>query len=197
MPLVRTNPRRYPLKSGGGYGFRCDFKALTDCELQCRIVSGDGTRLVFEETRRLRAGETGSWPSYSRLQTPSAGYRAEYRMLGPGRVVLDDLLILDWSVRRPGFPDYFSPAFRAEWERFIRAAAERYRRNPAVNRVTVGGHGRWEEVMLDDEMPGLVDDQWLSRGFTQDRYLRLIEGGMDMYRGCGATRRFVSASPLA
>lgn len=81
-----------------------------------------------------------------------------------------------------GYPDYFSPEFRDKWQRLIVAFAARYARHPALGVISVGGFGRWEEVILDDDVPGRMDAAWLARGYSPQKHYEQILWCMDLFR---------------
>jgi hypothetical protein len=51
-----------------------------------------------------------------------------------------------------------------------------------VGCISVGGFGRWEEVILDDDGYGFLDAQWLARGFTPQRYLEHVTWCLDLFK---------------
>lgn len=178
-----NHPQTFPILRGQGYSATFQFKALTDATVRLRLIShAPPFDLLDEQVITLRAGDTGQ----QRWHYPAFVWRDETRLElglnGPGQVVIDDLRWARWSDRVTCYPDYFNPLFREKWERFVTAFARRYAGHPGVGRISVGGFGRWEEVILDDDVPGLLDAQWLARGFSTERYLAHISWCMDLYQ---------------
>ncbi len=180
---VSNHPTNFPIEKGQGYAFEFDYRAITDVTVRCRLISRAAPETILEErTIQLKAGQSGR--HYFSYQTFI--WRDECRMeidlIGSGKLVVDDLEWTRWSDRVACFPDYFNPVFQQKWERFVTRFAERYSRHPALGIVSVGGFGRWEETILDDDAYGGLDEQWLARGFTPEKYLARITDCMDLYR---------------
>ncbi|MCX6887747.1 MAG: hypothetical protein NTX27_22235 [Verrucomicrobia bacterium] len=180
---IRNNRDVFPIYQGQGYSASYRYKAITDASIRLRLVSeATPFDVLDEQLITLKAGDAGlqKWHYPAFVWRPQT--RLEIGLDGKGQVVVDDLSWSRWSDRVTCFPDYFDPVFRTKWQQFVKAFAARYARNPGVGRISVGGFGRWEEVILDDDAPGLLDAQWLARGFTTERYLEHIQWTMDLYQ---------------
>ncbi len=180
---VSNHPTNFPIEKGQGYAFEFDYRAITDATIRCRLISHATPETTLEErTIQLKAGQSGR--HYFSYQTFiwRDDCRMEIDLIGSGKLVMDDLEWTRWSDRVACFPDYFNPVFQQKWERFVTKFAERYSLHPALGIVSVGGFGRWEETILDDDAYGGLDAQWLARGFTPEKYLARITDCMDLYR---------------
>jgi hypothetical protein len=180
---VSSHPTRLQLEKGQGYAFEFDYRALTDATLRSRIISRTTPETVLEErTIQLKAGQSGRQHFYYASFIWKDDCRMEIDLIGIGQLIMDDLKWTRWSDRVACFPDYFNPVFQEKWTRFVTRFAERYARHPGLGTVSVGGFGRWEETILDDDSHGGLDAQWLARGFTPEKYLARITDCMDLYR---------------
>lgn len=170
-----------PLMAGKDYSIQFEALVRQPGEFWVRAASptgGDGATVV------------GSWsaePGEVRTVTVDLSlgayddYRFEWGVTGGGETYLDNFNFTPvndeqryWTGRLTGFPNYFDPVFRAHWSRMLEALGARYGDNPAVRTISVGGHGRWEEVMLDNSVYGSLDDQWLTYGFERTEYFELL-----------------------
>ena len=171
------------LERGQGYAFEFNFKAPAAGTLRYRIVSRDAPdEPLAEQIIKFQPGESGHRKFYFPAFLWRDHCRVEFAVEGPGQLVLDDLSWTRWSDRVTCFPDYFNPVFQQKWERFVTAFAARYGENPSVGTISVGGFGRWEETILDDDAYGGLDAQWLARGYTPEKYLARITDCLDLYR---------------
>ncbi|MHB8961845.1 MAG: hypothetical protein ACYC5K_01685 [Saccharofermentanales bacterium] len=76
------------------------------------------------------------------------------------------------------YPNYFDPMYTEKYSNFIHAFAVRYKDNPSVGAVVVGGFGRWDELsMLGDDTNeyNLMTRQWRAYGYTDDLFIDHIE----------------------
>jgi hypothetical protein len=180
---INTDPAHLPLELGHGYAFEFDYRALTDATLRGRLISRAAPSTILEErTFPFKAGQAGRQHFYYGSFVWREDCRMEFDLIGEGQLVMDDLKWTRWSDRVACFPDYFNPVFQEKWARFITRFAERYAQHPGLGTVSVGGFGRWEETILDDDSYGGLDAQWLARGFTPEKYLARITDCMDLYR---------------
>jgi len=168
------------------YSVQFDVKALADSKLWVKAVPADPAAEAIAYSWTLAAGDSGTKTATFRLQGKTGEYKIVWGMDGPGSLVLDHINAVPLAspkvLRIPGFPNYFDPVFREKYEKLVSAMAERYANHPGVNRVIVGGVGRWEEVMLDNDVKGTLDPQWLSLGYNKDMYLEHIRWCMELYK---------------
>lgn len=177
--LLRNDSERFVPRQGGSYAFRVGWRADADAILEFRMANAAGA--VLKETRWTLAGggagEVSEW-----VGSLSADARdVEFRLVEGGPL---DLSVPRWvaaSERVACFPNYFDEVFFAKWSRFVAAFADRYRGHPALGRISVGGFGRWEEVMLDEDQYGVLTPQWIAHGYTRERYFAHIRRCMDLY----------------
>ena len=179
---IRNHPPRLELRRGEGYFFDLNYRALTDVTLRYRIVNRDAPYDVLDESvLRFPAHQSGRQAFHFPTLLWLDHCNVEFSVDGPGEIVIDDLQWMRWSDRVTCFPDYFNPVFQEKWASFVAAFAQRYGHHPGVGTVSVGGFGRWEETILDDDAYGGLDAQWLARGFTPEKYLARITDCLDLY----------------
>jgi hypothetical protein len=180
---IRNHAPDFVLQRGEGYLFEFNYRALTDVTLRYRIINHDAPFDVLDkQSLKIPAGKSGRQVFYGSAFLWRDHCDVEISVVGPGEVVMDDLKWMRWSDRVTCFPDYFNLVFQQKWAAFIAKFAERYGKNPALGTVSVGGFGRWEETILDDDAYGGLDAQWLARGFTPEKYLARITDCLDLYR---------------
>ena len=173
---VSTHPVNAPLVIGESYQSFYGFRRIKESRIIHRLTDGstDFAQQIFSVTKS--EGERGVWFERNAWKP---NQKIEIRMDNDGEMLIYDVGWRCISDQITVFPDYFSPRFAREWAKFVGAFAQRYGKRSALATVTVGGFGRWEEVMLD---AGGVDAQWLARGYTLDAYLKRIEDCMRLYR---------------
>ena len=181
-PGVTTIPSRVPLIVGESYQGSYGFKANTDSRIIHRLT--DGATSFAEQICDMKAGsKAGGRGVWFDRPAWKCGLRLELRLDGPGDVLLYDPAWRCSSEQRLIYPDYFSPVFAQKWENFVTALVKRYGARPALSTVSVGGFGRWEEVMLDGDGPSaVIDAEWYARGYSKEAYLKRITDCMDLYR---------------
>ncbi|MEO7676120.1 MAG: hypothetical protein ABIV39_05075, partial [Verrucomicrobiota bacterium] len=180
---LRNHAPDFALQRGEGYLFELNCRAITDVTLRYRIINRDAPFNVLDKrSLNIPAGKSGRQVFHYPAFLWEDHCDVEISVVGLGQVVIDDLKWVRWSDRVTCFPDYFNPVFQEKWARFIAKFAERYGENPAVGTISVGGFGRWEETILDDDAYGGLDEQWLARGFTPEKYLARITDCFDLYR---------------
>lgn len=110
-----------------------------------------------------------------------------------GTIVVDNVAI---AAEIPGehgipvaYPNYFDPVFKDKYEAFVEALYERYKDEPTMAAIYVGGYGRWDEVSLGADPPDphgynpyatvdnyfMTDEQFISYGYTDDEYIDHIK----------------------
>lgn len=182
-PFLRNNPDRFPLRRGDGVHVRFQAYAEKDARLQLRIVSPRFPKgEIHEVSVDLSGGKAQRVVFYAPDFLPSADCEFQFGLSGPGEVFIDEIEHRNWADVVTVFPDYFSAEFQRLWQRALDDFARRFANHPALGIVSISGIGRWEEVMLDEDVKGILDDQWHARGFSQERYLSLIEHWMDAHQ---------------
>jgi hypothetical protein len=180
---ICNQPLHFSLQRGHGYAFQIQYRALTAAVLRYRIICRDAPFDVLDQqVLKLEPGTSGRHGFHYPAFVWRESCTVEFSVVGSGQVVLDDLNWVRWSDRVTCFPDYFNGIFAEKWARFITRFAERYDNHPGIGTVSVGGFGRWEETILDDDAYGGLDPQWLARGFTHEKYLARITDCMDLHR---------------
>ena len=179
--LLRNDPSGFALRQGDAHSFRVGWRAEADATVKLRVANDEGD--VFKEATWSLAGGASGELGESVAALPGDGYRVEYVLVDGGPVWLDGMRWLVSSDRVACFPNYFDEVFFEHWSRYVAAFADRYRDHPALGRVSVGGFGRWEEVMLDEDQYDVLTPQWKAHGYTRERYLAHIARCMDLYEG--------------
>jgi hypothetical protein len=182
-PILRNNPARFPLGQGDGVQVR--FQAFTerDCIVRLRVMSPEFPNgEIYDDVREVVAGSPQRVAFFCPEMLPTSDCEIVIGIDGPGEILIDEIERRNWAEHIAVFPDYFSPDFMRLWTRAVESFAERFGSHPALGIVSVSGFGRWEEVMLDEDIKGILDDQWRARGFTQERFLAHIEDCMDLHR---------------
>lgn len=181
--ILTNDPVHFPLRKGDGLQTRFTIEADLEGEIRCVVRSTtDPAHVILDSVEPLRAGERQQVRFHVPQTLPSDDFQVVVLYRGAGAFRIESADWRRWTDFVTVFPDYFSNDFNVLWRRAVAAFADRYRDHPALGIVSVGGFGRWEEVMLDEDVYGALDDQWLSRGFTQERYLDQVSSCMDLYR---------------
>jgi hypothetical protein len=188
--LLSNNSVRWPLERNKGYVVKADVKAVQDTILLFRFYrpsvkpdpNFESGLPVYEKRFKLKAGTSETIKHYMTKLLDANDYVFQICMEGTGQVAIDNLMIRTWSDRVVGFPNYFDSTFKQKWRNMVHQLALRYNSHPQIGVISVGGFGRWEEVMLDEDQPGILDEQWLAFGFNQQNYLQHIEWAMDLFK---------------
>ena len=182
---IKTNPSKQPLTSSNGYSVQWDYRMETAGTLHVRAYSPSNPSLSFSKSWELKAGEVGSCDFEFIPDASCTDFVVE---LGAqcGRAILDNVNIIEmksgFHVGTLTFPDYFNPEFYERYAVFVRAMAERYKNDERIGIVYAGGFGRWDELTLcGDTEPNEQEDQWLSYGYTDDKYINHIKKCVDLY----------------
>lgn len=200
-----TNPSFNPTQpvytySSPSFCTQFDFKANTATTFYAKAYSktlGQTTGVFYKEWTAT-AGETGS----RTLEFAPANYKSDYKVeigIVSGDITIDNVNICDmkttYYVGTLCFPNYFDPKFKERYEVFIQALANRYKDEPALNSICVGGYGRWEEMTLSDDVEAnRFEDQWLTYGFTNQNYINHVKWCMDTYKKYFPTKRVYAGS---
>lgn len=181
--VLQNSPGHFPLRLGDGLQLRFTLSSGTEGELRVIVRSSlDPTEILYDRIQAIEPGKGSSLFYHIVSVLPHDHFQLEVLYRGGGDFHLETAAWRNWTDRVTVFPDYFSDDFNRLWRRAVSAFADRYRDHPALGIVSVGGFGRWEEVMLDEDVYGALDDQWLSRGFTQEKFLQQVVDSMDLYR---------------
>ncbi|MDC7234392.1 MAG: hypothetical protein PQJ58_14255 [Spirochaetales bacterium] len=168
------------LKGEEEYLLQFDYRCFQDSELTVCLSSDRGRQITA--SRLFSAGEAGLKQIY--LQTGDSAAWTMELTLEKGEISLDNLHLGQVSAslnRNTGFPDYFNPLFQQYWETLVHKLGECYNNHPSVDTVSIGGFGRWEEMILDTDEMGRYDRQWLACGYSDQAYLRLIRKNIDLF----------------
>lgn len=182
-PILANDPVNFPLRQGDGLQVRLRLDATMEGELRLVVRSRSNHQQVFHDQVvpvQIAEDQTALFHLFGELPDDDQEILILYR--GPGSFQVNQAAWRRWTDQVTTFPDYFSPDFNRLWERLVGAFAERYAGHPALGIVSVGGFGRWEEVMLDEDIYGALDDQWFSRHFSEEAYLDQVVHSMDLYR---------------
>ncbi|MCC5875165.1 MAG: hypothetical protein JJU11_02995 [Candidatus Sumerlaeia bacterium] len=183
--ILSNSPNHFPLRRGDGLQIR--FELMADSpggEFRAVLRSRTNhTRVHFDSIVEVPVGLTTGVHFHVPSILPDDDQELLVLYKGPPGFQIRKADWRRWTDQVTVFPDYFSEDFNTLWRRAVVAFADRYRNHPALGIVSVGGFGRWEEVMLDEDVYGALDDQWLSRGFTQEKYMDQVIDSMDLYRG--------------
>ena len=187
-----TNPSFNPTQPvhryrSPSYSAQFDFKANTATTFYAKANSkslGDQASVYVEWT--ANAGEIGS----KTLQFSPAFSKSDYRVeigIVSGDLTIDNLNICDmktaYYVGTLCFPNYLDPKFETRYEVFVKALADKYKDEPTLNSICVGGYGRWEEMTLSDDVEiNRFEDQWPTYGFTNEKYITHVKWCIDTYK---------------
>lgn len=176
--LLRTAVPGGLLKPSLRYSIQFDYRVEEGGDFFVRASSASGGADAERVARwSASAGDEG-------LRTLSVelgghdDYILEWGIDGAGALLIDNVnfvspddTYLMWRGNIAGFPNYFDPVFQEKWVDLLRAVGERYDGDPRVRTISVGGMGRWEEVMLDNNVMGSLDEQWFTYGYTDESYV--------------------------
>jgi len=171
-----------------------DFKANEKTTFYAKAYSRTlGNQGVFYQEWTANAAQTGSRTmEFSPLKN-CTDYKVEIGILS-GDLTLDNVTICDmktnYYVGTLCYPNYFDPIFKEKYEVFVRALAQRYKDQPTLNSICVGGFGRWEEITLSDDVEAYrFEDQWTTYGFTNQKYIEHIKWCIDLYKKYFTTKK--------
>lgn len=185
---VKTDPAKHPLISSNGYSVQWDYRMESDGTLSVRAYSLSDPSVSFSKNWALHAGEVGSCDFEFTPDTAHTDFVVEIGIQN-GTAILDNINIVEmksgFHVGTLTFPDYFNPEFYKRYAVFVQAMAERYKDDERISIVYAGGFGRWDELTLcGDTEPNEQEDQWLSYGYTDEKYINHIKECVDLYAEC-------------
>ncbi|MDC7233335.1 MAG: hypothetical protein PQJ58_08880 [Spirochaetales bacterium] len=167
------------------YAVQFDYASPSGGRYYAAAVSREGgpeaTRFM---TWDAAAGESGS-RFWSVITGPWQDYRIVWGIEEGDSLLLDNLLVYEQAYgigRTVGYPDYFNPVYHEKWGNFVEALGERYAHNPHVETVCVSGHGRYGELGIEGDRAGHHDPQWMAIGFTQEKYMDIVEGNIKLFK---------------
>ena len=173
------------LQASTTYYIQFDYKVFQTSNYWVRATSAAGGSGAMKEFIWTGYANDSGTKSITFTLDNYSDYVISWGINGPGKISIDNSNII---MKSPHFyseveyPNYFDSNFKTKWQSFIQAVANRYNNNPNINVLSVGGHGRWEEVMIDSDVHGLLDDQWVTYGFTQDSYLNHVKWCIDLFK---------------
>jgi hypothetical protein len=183
-PSFKPNNIVYPYASPG-FCLQFDFRANSATTFYAKANSVSlGELNSFYQEWSANAGESGSKTFQF---SPSANdYRVEIGIVS-GDLSIDNVNICDmktaYYVGTLCFPNYFDIKFNERYEIFIQALANKYKDEPGLSSVCIGGYGRWEEMTLcDDQEPNRFEDQWTTYGFTNQKYIEHVKWCIDTFK---------------
>lgn len=176
--LVSTGFHTFSGVNGQIIGF--DYKAVSDGTLTVR-VRDKNDNLVTVDTLELKAGETGSRNVDVPASVIGGSKDVQWEYAGHA-VALDNLSVAEdragwYSAGNLMLPDYFNDIFREKFSNFVMALAARYKHNPTITAITVGGYGVYSELGL----PGSLE-QWNAYGYSAERYIEHVEWCASLYK---------------
>lgn len=184
--LLRNNPRLLPVLEGDSLHAVISARSTGKAEVVLRTVADElNGRAIVERRVTIDSDEMRSYSFFTPHAPPEYLDEGDCHLelvVESGSVEIESVSWRRFSDRVTVFPDYFSDDLRMLWERLVTAFAERYKDHPALGAISIGGFGRWEEVMLDEDQKGVLDEQWYARGYTREKYLEQIEWSMDMHQ---------------
>ncbi len=167
-----------------------DYKVLQDGEFKIILENTDGTQKILWEDalKKDTAGSKMIWIPSEEL----SNYKKIIWVAQRGSISVDNVNV---SPMIPGvhgvpvaYPNYFDPIFKEKYENFVHALYKQYKDEPAMAAVYVGGYGRWDEVGIDAGFMNeavedlyLVNEQWLSYGYSDDKYLDHVKWCADLF----------------
>ena len=194
------NPTQPVLKyQSPGFCLQFDFKANTAATFYAKAYSKSlGNEAADSLQWTANAGDSGS----KTLEFNPKFYKSDYKVeigIVSGDLTIDNVNICDmktaYYVGTLCFPNYFDPKFNERYEVFIQALANRYKDEPALSSICVGGYGRWEEMTLsDDTEANRFEDQWLTYGFTNQNYIDHVKWCIDTYKKYFTTKHVYAGS---
>jgi len=199
-----TNPSFNPTQpvykyQSQGFCVQFDFKANRTTTFYAKAYSKSlGNQAADSLEWTVNEGETGS----RTLEFKPKYFRSDYKVeigIVSGNLTIDNVNICDmktaYYVGTLCFPNYFDTKFRERYEVFVQTMANRYKDEPALNSICVGGYGRWEEMTLSDDVEvNRFEDQWLTYGFTNENYINHVKWCIDTYKKYFPTKRVYAGS---
>ncbi len=183
-PLIQTDPSQN-LIAPEGYSIQFDYRVSKTTEFEVSLTYSEN----FEPTVKKQTYQVSGSGTISYEFDPEKSY--EDLTIGitmnNGAGSIDNLNIIakksGYHVGTLCFPNYFDPDFKVCYEKFLKAFANRYNNHPDVAAISVGGYGRWDEITLcDDTDLTALEDQWVTYGYSDQKYIEHIKWCIDSYQ---------------
>ena len=156
-----------------------DYKVLEGGKFSVVLNNKDGSsKKLWEED--IQAGKLSS-KMIKVTKEELSNYKSIVWVAETGKISIDNVTI---SAEIPGeqgvpvaYPNYFDPLFKVKYENFLAAFYEKYKDEPTLAAIYVGGYGRWDEVTLGADNLNPTEDneilfeQWKSYGYTDEKYI--------------------------
>lgn len=185
---IETNPEAHPLTSTNGYSIQFDYKLEAASTLVVKIFSKSFPQDTKTFEWKGQAGEKGSKTAEFIPEAMTDDYTVQFGVKS-GSAIIDNVNIVEMKtgffVGNLTFPNYFDPMFMEKYSNFVKAFADKYRDDPQVGIVYVGGFGRWEELTLCNDIASelnALEDQWTTFGYTDESYINHVKECADLYK---------------
>jgi len=208
--LIQTAPT-ISFVPNATYLVQFDYKILKfiDSKATARfnlVLNSKSTGRRVIETFQVKPGESSLCTKEIKAANLS-DYQLSIETDNISNCLIDNINIIqssDSRGKRVAFPNYFSKAFKASYLLFMKEAAKKYANNPAVDAIAIGGIGRWEEMLLNDNEKGVQDvqesifRQWKVYGYTDVTYLKkVVEASIDLSKKYFPTKEHIlQISPM-
>lgn len=183
-----SNPDSQPLISSNGYSIQFDYKAVSDCTLLVKVSSKTYPDEIKTYEWNVKSGEKSSRTAEFIPDGLTADYSVQIGVKS-GSAIIDNINIIEMKegffVGTLTFPNYFDPMFMEKYSNFVKAFAAKYKDDPQVGIVYVGGFGRWEELTLCNDIASeamALEDQWTTFGYTDESYINHVKECADLYQ---------------
>lgn len=183
-PTYNPTTPLYSNRPSPSFCLQFTYRANANANFSAKAYSkSNPTNAPIETTWTAVSGESGT---KTFTFTPlTDDYKVEIKLI-TGNLTIDNVNICDmvtlYYVGTLCFPNYFNPIFKEKYELFVRTYAERYNNEPAIDAITIGGFGRWDEMTISGDEPNVFEDQWTTYGFTNDNYVNHIKWCIDTYK---------------
>lgn len=185
---IESDPVLQPLTSNNGYSIQFDYKLAAASTLSVRIYSKTNPKDTKTFEWKGQAGEKGSKTAEFIPVAMTNDYTVQIGVKS-GKAIIDNVNIVEmragFFVGNLTFPNYFDPMFMEKYSNFVKAFADKYRDDPQVGIVYVGGFGRWEELTLCNDIASeamSLEDQWTTFGYTDESYIKHVKKCADLYK---------------
>ena len=191
QPFLQLNPNEYALAPSQFSRVQFHYKALqnVECRFMITSLSGGGSTNRNANWWFWNAGESGTKTIFVST-TALNDYILEWGIEGTGEVLIDRIEVTRLEERFPEFPNFFNPDLKAVYLNTLDALSERYKDYPALNSLSIGPIGRWDEMILNGDLQGQLDNQWVAHGYSDERYINHILWAIDAYQSRFPDKKF-------